>query len=314
MSSIHTKPCRHRRGAFTLIELLVAIGIIGMLVALLLPAIQAAREAARRTQCANHLKQIGLALHQHHDTYGKFPPGWVQAPFTVPQGKIIEGGHGFFPFLLPYLEQESLARTYRWDKRSQGPDNKLVASTQLAVAQCPSAEPARWVTAVEEPINYGYGGRGACGDYAGIREIDSRLVDLGLVDPASNYDGVLAQNYLTRIADITDGTSQTILVTECAGRPTLWRAGRSIAGSYSPGGAWVGPTLIFGQGSTSDGTTKPGPCAVNCTNNRETYSFHPAVASAVFADGSVHALKGGMEIRLFARLATRAGGEVAAMP
>ena len=122
-----------------------------------------------------------------------FPPGWVQAPFTVPQGKIIEGGHGIFPFLLPYLEQEALARIYRWDRRAQGPENQTVATTQLKVFQCPSAEPDRWVTAVEDPGNYSYGGKGACGDYAGVREIDTRLVDLGLVDPAANYKGVLTE-------------------------------------------------------------------------------------------------------------------------
>jgi prepilin-type processing-associated H-X9-DG protein len=272
--------------------------------------VQKVREAAARMQCSNNLKQIGLALHQHHDTYGKFPPGWVQAPFTVPQGNIIEGGHGTFPFLLPYVEQEALARIYRWDKRAQGPENQPVATTQLKIFQCPSAEPDRWVTAVEDPGNYGYGGKGACGDYAGVRGIDTGLVALGLVDQAANYQGVLTYNYLTRFADITDGTSQTILVTECAGRPKVWRAGRLVPGGYVSGGVWVSGTFMVGQGSTPDGATKLGRCAINCTNEREVYSFHPGGANAVFADGSVHFLKAGMDIRVFARLVTRAGGEV----
>ena len=304
-------PARERpRQAFTLIELLVVIAIIAVLIGLLLPAVQNAREAARRIQCVNNLKQIGLACHRHHDTYGVFPPGRVDAPFTVPQGQIIEGGHGFFPFLLPYLEQEALARLYRWDKGAQRPENQPVATTQLKVFQCPSAEPSRWVTAVEDPRNYSYGGKGACGDYGGVKEIDTRLVDMGLVDRAADYRGVLTQNYLTRLADITDGSSQTILVTEDAGRPTLWRAGRPVPGTYAVSAAWVGGTMTFGQGSSYDGATKPGPCAINCTNDREVYSFHPAGANAVFADGSVHFLKAGMDIRIFARLVTRAGGEV----
>ena len=189
-----------------------------------------------------------------------------------------------------------------------------MATTQLKVLQCPSAEPDRWVTAVEDPKNYAYGGRGACGDYAGVRDIDTRLVDLGLVDPPANYQGVLADNYLTRLAEITDGASQTILVTECAGRPELWRAGQPVPEIYASGGAWVGGTLILFQGSTPDGATKPGPCAINCTNDQEAYSFHPAGVNAVFADGSVHFLKADMDIRIFARLVTRAGEEVVAIP
>lgn len=310
MFLLRTDSRRSRRSAFTLIELLVVIAIIGILVALLLPAVQKVREAAARLQCANNLKQIGLACHQHHNTYGMFPPGWVFAPFAVPQGQVTQGGAGTFPFLLPYLEQEPLARIYRWDKRPQGPENQPVATMQLPVLQCPSAEPNRWVTAAEDPANYSYGGKGACGDYGGVKQIDTGLVDMGLVDRPANFQGVITENHLTRIAEITDGTSHTILVTEHAGRPTLWRAGRPIPGTYAISAAWIAGTLTFGQGSSYDGAKKPGPCAINCTNDREVYSFHPAGANAVFADGSVHFLKAGINIRVFAALVTRAGAEV----
>jgi len=294
----------------------VVIAIIAVLIALLLPAVQMARESARRAACSNKLKQIGLAFHQHHDTYGKFAPGWVQSPFTVPQGEVIQGGHGSGPFLLPYLDQEALARIYRWDRRSQGPENQPVATTQLKIFQCPSAEPSRWVTAVEDPTNYSYGGKGACGDYTGVREIDTGLVELGLVDQVADNQGVLTKNHLTRLCEITDGASQTILVTESAGRPKLWRASRLVSGIYArdPGAAWVTGTLIYGQGSTPDGATKPGPCAINCTNDREVYSFHLGGANAVFADGSVQFLQASIDIRIFARLVTRAGGEVVTVP
>jgi prepilin-type N-terminal cleavage/methylation domain-containing protein/prepilin-type processing-associated H-X9-DG protein len=315
MFSIDTNPSRRHRSALTLVELLVVIAIIGVLVALLLPAVQMARESARRMACSNKLRQLGLACHQHHNTYGVFPPVWVQAPFTVPQGKIIEGGAGYAAFILPYLEREDLARIYRWDKGAQKLENQPVATTQLKIFQCPSAEPNRWVTAVEDPVTYDYeGGKGACGDYTGVREIDTRLVELGLVDQVANYQGVLARDHLTRLAEITDGASQTLLLTECAGRPTLWRAGRPVHGIVAPGGPWIGGTTTYGLGSTRDGTEQPGPCAINCTNNREVYSFHPSGANTVFADGSLHFLNADIDIRIFARLVTYAGGEVATIP
>ena len=144
----------------------------------------------------------------------------------------------------------------------------------------------------------------------GIKEIDTQLVHQGLVDPANKYVGVLTRDFLTRIADVTDGTSHTILITECAGRPTLWRTGRPVTGTYAAGGPWVSGTLVFGQGSTPDGVTKIGPCSINCTNDREVYSFHPGGANAAFSDGSVHFFSASLDIRDIARLATRAGGEV----
>jgi lipid-binding SYLF domain-containing protein len=109
------------------------------------------------------------------------------------------------------------------------------------------------------------------------------------------------------MSEVTDGASQTILVTECAGRPELWRTDGPDPGTYVfPNGAWVGGTLILFQGSTPDGAAKLGPCAINCTNDKEPFSFHPSGVGAVFADGSVRFLQEDMEIRTFARLRTEA--------
>jgi prepilin-type N-terminal cleavage/methylation domain-containing protein/prepilin-type processing-associated H-X9-DG protein len=319
MTRIATASGRSRRTAFTLIELLVVIAIIAVLIGLLLPAVQKVREAANRMKCTNNLKQLGLAMHLHHDHHDVFPPGIVWAPAVVPQGRIVQGTHGFGPFLLPFIEQAPLAQTYRWDKRCQGPENQPVATQPLKVFQCPSAEPDRRVTQEHDPLNYNHGGYGSCTDYTGIRDIDTRLVQLGHADPADNYLGVLSSSqvtphFLVRVTDVTDGTANTILLVESAGRPTLWRAGRPVAGAYARNAAWVGGTLIFGQGSSPDGATKLGPCAINCTNEHEAYGFHPGGVTAAFADGSVRFLRESLDMRTFARLATRAGGEVVLEP
>jgi prepilin-type processing-associated H-X9-DG protein len=112
---------------------------------------------------------------------------------------------------------------------------------------------------------------------------------------------------------ISDGTSNTILVTEDAGRPRAWVAGQAGDDQVLLGCGWSGynnPLSI--QGSTSDGQAHPGTCAINCTNDGEVYSFHPGGANAVFADGSVHFLQAGIDIRILAALVTRAGGEAIA--
>jgi prepilin-type N-terminal cleavage/methylation domain-containing protein/prepilin-type processing-associated H-X9-DG protein len=291
-----------KRQGFTLIELLVVIAIIAVLVGLLLPAVQKVREAANRMKCANNLKQLGLGLHNFHDAHGKFPPGQVAGPF--PEAGVTNAvNHGWGPFILPFIEQQALADRYHWDVRVYDPANLPVVSTQLKLFQCPSAEPNRFYTA-------GPSGDGACGDYAPTWYVESVLVEAGLTPQPRDQNGVLQPNHMTRLSEITDGTSQTILLTEDAGRPRLWRMGRSGPDQTVEGDPWAAfNSGIILQGSTADGTMRPGPCAINCTNEREVYSFHPAGANAVFADGSVHFLRASMSIRVLAALVTRAGGE-----
>jgi prepilin-type processing-associated H-X9-DG protein len=150
-----------------------------------------------------------------------------------------------------------------------------------------------------------YGGKGACGDYAPTEGVDPVLAGSG------SYQGALEENVLTRITDIKDGTTNTILLTEDAGRPRAWLAGQPGQDQVVAGCGWGGyNNSLTIQGSTPDGQEHPGPCAINCTNAGELYSFHPGGAHSVFADGSVHFLQAGISIRILAALVTRAGGEI----
>jgi prepilin-type N-terminal cleavage/methylation domain-containing protein/prepilin-type processing-associated H-X9-DG protein len=317
----------HKRQAFTLIELLVVIAILAVLIGLLLPAVMKVREAANRMSCSNNLKQLSLALHLYEHNFRKFPPGRVIGP--MPRAGVPQAvSHGWGPFILAYIEQQALADAYRWDLGNTDPANQPVVTTPLKVFQCPSAEADRYY--YTGPFAR-YGGMAACGDYGPTWGADAALVSLRLIDqprdflyfiPAGSpnpnsipdlwvYRGVLVPNQMTRIRDIADGTSNTILLAEDAGRPQLWRAGSQILDQPDVvGGPWEAFYSGFVvRGSNPDGSS-PGPCSINCTNNREVYSFHPGGANAAYADGSVHFLRADIDIRILAALVTQAGGEV----
>jgi prepilin-type N-terminal cleavage/methylation domain-containing protein/prepilin-type processing-associated H-X9-DG protein len=310
-----------RRRGFTLIELLVVIAIIAILIGLLLPAVQKVREAANRLACTNNLKQLGLAAHNYHDTYSTFPPGAV-GPLTPAFPQYLQlKHHGLATYLLPHVEQQPLADRYRWDVSWFDPPNQPVVNTQLRVWQCPSARANRIMDGsqdtVKPPPGNLFSGTAACGDYAGMGFVHVDLVRSGRIDPPSgprdeqdNSEGVFAINGTRGFADITDGTSQTILIGECAGRPQLWQGRSLVADKLLSGGPWSSRNLLWCRGASPDGTRFFESCAVNCTNDREVYSFHPTGANVVFADGHVHFLKATIDIRIFARLVTRAGGEV----
>jgi prepilin-type N-terminal cleavage/methylation domain-containing protein/prepilin-type processing-associated H-X9-DG protein len=294
--------------AFTLIELLVVITILGILVALLLPAVQKAREAANRASCTNNLKNCALAVHQFECAHGRLPPGSVIAP--VPALGITASGatHGCWPFLLPYLEQEALLKGYDRNLNWANPANRAVVTTPLKVLQCPSAEPNR-----SGPGLTPTDGLGACTDYAPSKGINSLLADQGWIDSVGDYRGALDVNSLVQFSDITDGASNTVLVVERGGLPSRWEGGQMIAGVFTSGGPWASPTNHLAVwGSSADGATIPGPCALNCTNYTNIYSLHPGGANAAFADGSVHFLRASLDIRVLGRLITRAGGEAVA--
>src|SRR5262249_23280195 len=150
--------------------------------------------------------------------------------------------------------------------------------------QCPSAQANRIqdgsLLTVTPPLEKLFNGTAACGDYAGINRVDAELVRRGLIDPPSgprdllgNYEGIFPVNGTSRLTDVCDGTSQTILVAECAGRPALWQGRKQVPNQWLTGGPWASRNLLWSRGATPDGTAFYGKCAINCTNDREVYSF-----------------------------------------
>ena len=186
--------------AFTLVELLVVIAIIGVLVSLLLPAVQAAREAARRSQCQNHLKQLGLAMHNFHDTYGKLPAGGYP-PGT---GLYHQRMSGFVP-MMPFYEQQTLYELFHVDQSQEHADNADAISRTVPMLFCPSRRgPSVGASGYYLPD-------AARGDYAfsaGGEGSHCNTTDL------NNFDGMFSQNDTLTMANISDGLSNTIALGE----------------------------------------------------------------------------------------------------
>jgi prepilin-type N-terminal cleavage/methylation domain-containing protein/prepilin-type processing-associated H-X9-DG protein len=307
---------------FTLIELLVVIAIIATLIALLLPAVQAAREAARRTSCTNNLRQLGLAAHNFHDTYGKLPSSVRPSGLTT-LPRI--SGH---IQLLPFIEQKNAFDKYDQTRNWDAPENALVTKQVIRTFLCPSTPEPKRLDGLPE-ANPWVPNIAAVTDYAPTIGVDQRLASADLVDSAGV--GILPKNVDSRLAQVTDGLSNTILYGESAGRPYLFRRNQRVGnlpGNRVNGGGWVRPGSDFSvDGSSYDGASLPGPCAVNCTNgddfgtsgfphpyygsegSGEAYAFHPGGANFTLGDGSVRMLSQAITIRDFARLVTREGGE-----
>jgi prepilin-type N-terminal cleavage/methylation domain-containing protein len=312
-----------KRSGFTLVELLVVIAIIGILVALLLPAVQAAREAARRTSCTNNLKQLGLAAHNFHDTYKRLPSSVRPAGLT--SAPRIAG----LTFLLPFVEKQNMYDRYDQSQNWHAPVNRPIVSQTVETFLCPSSPQPQRLDGLPEASPW-TADVNACTDYSPTIGVDQRLLTAGLVDRAG--DGILVKNGTPRLADVTDGLSNTILYAESAGRPYLYRTGRKKIGDIPAqrvnGGGWARPASDFSvDGASADGVTLPGPCAVNCTNGEdfgssafphpyygsegsgETYAFHPGGAMVALGDGSVRFIASTITVREYARLVTRSGGE-----
>jgi prepilin-type N-terminal cleavage/methylation domain-containing protein/prepilin-type processing-associated H-X9-DG protein len=339
---------------FTLVELLVVIAIIGVLVALLLPAIQSAREAANRMSCTNKLRQIGLATLNFENTRGALPYNAItknnsQFPFipydasTVPTPGNTGGTQGRcsgLVQLLPYLEQGAVAAVYTFNVDWADPMNVNVLTTsKLALLRCPSntarSPVVTYATTYIGPGNAAFAptayptisitATGWVSDYAPINQgktkKDAAGAEIAWSNPlvAAVYTGIpnkgaLRQNGLTRMAEIIDGTSNTTLFSEAAGRHLQYFANRSSiplpAGTTGP--IWADSDNRITVTGT-DGTGQvvgSGPCVMNCNNlSGDVYSFHPAGANICFVDGSVRFVAKNIPITTLIAMVTKDGGE-----
>ena len=322
---------KNRQNAFTLVELLVVIAILGILMALLLPAVQAAREAARRASCTNNLRQIGLALHNYHDTCRQFPPSVI-----LPAGVVPFDGWSAQARLLPFVEQENLHDLIDWnlDYKSQ----PAVTKTRVATYLCPSEmkdEERPDGSLIHYPLNYG--------------------INLGtwfVYDPnrREGGDGLSYPNSRTRFASVTDGTSNTLAFAEVKAWNPYLRDGGNPSAPVAP--IPNVPTVISSLGGdfkTNSGHTEwvdgrahqigftgtfPPNTVVPLASGGKTYdidfnssregktanqltyavvtsrSYHPGGTNVVLTDGSVRFVAETIELTTWRSLTTPGGGEV----
>jgi prepilin-type N-terminal cleavage/methylation domain-containing protein len=321
---------RRGRGGFTLIELLVVIAIIAVLIGLLLPAVQKVRDAANRIKCANNLRQMGLALHNYHDVNNQFPPA-LDNRERPPGFRKVDTYVGFYPYwswmarLMPFYEQDNLYRVADAWAHSEGPPYstyKFWPWGGFWLSPQTPANPALgqvvqvWVCPADTRSGYsvpgsdpaiGLNGSVAFTAYVGVSGIRG--------DGSGDRSGILSYNRTTKMADITDGTSNTLLVGERPPSRDLvygwWFAGAGYDGSGTGdvvlGARDVGYAANAGCPATKVGL-QPGNINVDC-DQMHFWSLHSGGANFIYGDASVRFLNYGAD-RVLPALATRNGGEV----
>lgn len=314
------------RSAFTLVELLVVITVIVILMMLLFPAVQAVRQASRKTQCKNNMRQIALACHSHLEAQGSFPNLRFRRFGS-------ETDQGWMTSTLPYLEQTTVDQLYDWTLDWYAPENKEAVTVPISAFRCPSVG-GSGDDLQDQMVEGQFAGVwgdaeyvGALTEYAGVAGIMGGLRSAGYVPETMDTlnAGVIGTNRPRRAGEIPDGMSRTLLLVEAAGRPTVYRGGKpsmiendqslvleaeTLHTSGNIPGAWAAPNGLWFRGFTFDGLEQPGPCAVNCSNfTGGIYSFHPGGANVAMADGGVRFLTRKTDIYVAIALVTRQGGE-----
>ena len=303
-----------RRAAFTLIELLVVIAIIGVLVGLLLPAVQQAREAARRSSCSNNLKQQGLAFHNY-----------MSATQAFPSSRPNNEDMSWCTALLEYFEEGNLAKTYDFSSKWDTAANVAAAQTTVAMFVCPSADATRLAADSTAPAAV-QGKVMGPSDYLVMHRVRQGFYTAnGLTDPGDDLEGSLNRKGPTREREFKDGFSKTFLCMESASRPNHWiRVGGVLTAQNAllprpEGYGWSDPD--GGAGSMdgtakSDGAINPkggggsGTCIMNCNNDSEPMSMHVGGIGVLMADGSVKFVTEGVSAATWAAAITRAGSDM----
>ena len=278
-----------RRPAFTLIELLVVIAIIAILIGLLVPAVQKVREAAARTQCVNNLKQIGLALHNYHDSKKVFPSGYRASGAYSDGSSDTAPGWGWAASILPYIEQGNLYRSINFTLPVANAQNASAIRTMVGAYLCPSDLGPTAAFAVPD----GFGNplaQASPSSYAACVGGDESGADgpTGL--------GIFYRNSATRFTDITDGTSNTIMIGErgWGNANGIWAGavtnGVILRGKQNPcpgngAASYPASVLVQAHGHLNNATT-------DTDGGLDDFSsFHPGGSNFVFADGSVRFLR-----------------------
>ncbi len=324
---------RSRPGGFTLIELLVVIAIMGVLVSLLLPAVQKARETASRLTCKNNLKQIGIALHNYHDSHKLFPPGYIS---TVGTGGLADDqgpGWGWAALILPYVEQQPLYDQIHFDKDITDPVNAQARTTSLSIFRCPTdagfADTVFTVDKLNDPSSDystplldidGNHVQVAHASYVGIFGNPEITPDPGFLsndnDRRLGVRGMFYRNSKIRMTDVTDGMSQTLFVGERSSNLAYATWVGSVTGgqvppkipdtySFGPEGA---PVMCLGH--TGDASDVP-PHTPNSPVNHvdDFWSRHVMGVNFLYVDGSVHNIQNNINPRVWWAMGTRCGDE-----
>ena len=293
----HKSEIRNQKSAFTLVELLVVITIIGILIALLLPAVQAAREAARRVQCANNLKQTGIALHNYHSAVGCFPPATMASKDNEPSDSSTHWS--WSALVLPHVEQDNVHDDIKYEYGYNTLQNAEVIKRFIPTYLCPSAMPAELVTCC---IHIPGEADAAEGHYAAITTWCDRTVHP--YAKAIDGDGVMHTNSGTKIRDVRDGTSCTLMVTE---RDPDQEDRVMLPPERCPnlncyiGMLWASENQVTTAYGINSGATH---------YDRAVNSHHPGGAQFLFADGHVDFLWETINQNVLIALTTRDGGEI----